>query len=143
MADQNGWISYKYASTPEGLDTAAEVPLFGAAGIFPLFPYNDTKFDLSSLHPDLSNFTMYSEPGSIYKDGIIYLSFLAVVLPSWNTSIVLIKSVDPGDTWSYVGTYNVSISGIDFAFQWNAARLTQISRILRSAPGTERGCRRS
>ena len=52
------------------------VVLFGVleAGRFPRDPYHQTKVDLNQLDPSLADAVAYSEPGTIVRDGTIYLS---------------------------------------------------------------------
>ncbi len=109
---QYGWIAYKYASDPAG-PWSEEIPLLGA-GEFGVSNYN-VRVDLSSLNPDIRDFVYYSEPGSIVKDGIIYLSLEGstfhgtvveeIVKEKWKErKVVLFSSHDHGETWEYVGT---------------------------------------
>lgn len=67
-----GWIAYKYATMPEG-PWSAEEALFGAGG-FPPAPYDFTRLDINALHPDLVGYVGYTEPGSICRDGVLFLS---------------------------------------------------------------------
>lgn len=100
---QYSWIAYKYTSDPAG-EWSEEIPLFGA-GSFPLEPYK-TKFNLNELHSDLKDFITYTEPGSIYKDGVLYLSLQGhKFVDEVNIAkIILLASQDHGQTWSYVST---------------------------------------
>jgi hypothetical protein len=100
---QYGWIAYKYAPHPTG-PWSEEIPLFGA-GIFPPKPY-DTVIDLSGLHEDLNEFVVYSEPGSIVVDDILYLSLNGHVIKNGQNigKTILISSADHGNTWQYVNT---------------------------------------
>lgn len=100
---QYGWIAYKYAPTPEG-PWSEEIPLFGA-GVFPPEPF-DVRIDLSGLHKDLREFIVYSEPGILYRDGVLYMSLNGHVIKSGKNvgKIFLIASEDHGATWKYVNT---------------------------------------
>lgn len=100
---QYGWIAYKYARDPAG-KWSEEIPLFGA-GRFPLEPYK-TKINLNKLHRDLKKFIAYTEPGSIYKDGVLYLSLQGhrFINDRNIAKIILIASEDHGGTWSYIDT---------------------------------------
>lgn len=100
---QYGWIAYKYSSHPGG-PWSEEIALFGA-GIFPPKPY-ETRIDLSSLHQKLSDFVVYSEPGSIIVDETIYLSMNAHEIRDEENigHTILLSSTDHGETWSYVNT---------------------------------------
>jgi len=98
------WIAYKYASSPDG-NWSDEIRLFGA-GPAPLPPYL-AKINLNTLHTDLKDNLIYSEPGSLYRDGTLYLSFMSVYLDKGNKAqmdIILIASDDFGGTWRYLGT---------------------------------------
>jgi hypothetical protein len=100
---QYGWIAYREAADPAG-PWSEETPLFGA-GPFPPSPFK-TTVDLAKLHPDLSDCKVLAEPGSLAKDGIIYLSLQAYhrSLFTSNWTIILVSSSDHGKTWRYVAT---------------------------------------
>ncbi len=100
---QYGWIAYKYSNNPAG-KWSEEIPLFGA-GPFPLKPHK-TRINLSRLHPDLKGLFAYTEPGSIYKNGVLYLSLQGhkFVNKQNIAKIILIASYDHGKTWRYIGT---------------------------------------
>ncbi len=98
---ENGWIEYKYASTPGGAWSKG-IRLFCKRE-------NNCRIDLNSLHKDLKSNRMYSEIGSITVDGTIYLSMDVSTSPTglgqWkHHKIVLVSSQDHGMNWSYVGT---------------------------------------
>ncbi len=100
---QYGWIAYKYASSPAG-PWSSEEALFG--GIFPVAPFT-TSFTLNNLSPDLANVVTYTEPGAFIKDGIIYISLVAIHLPATGFSdynVVLVASSNHGDSWYYINT---------------------------------------
>jgi hypothetical protein len=107
-----GWIALRTASDPAG-PWSEEVPLFGAgrvvlfglfeAGRFPREPYHRTKVDLNSLDPGLADGVAYSEPGTIVRDGTIYLS-LTLLKPGGPERIVLLASKDHAATWRFVNT---------------------------------------
>ncbi len=101
-----GWIAHRHAADPGG-PWSEEIALFGAGGAPPA-PYK-AQFDLSSLHRDLQGYRMFTEPGALYKDGVIYLSLDGSRSPSgmgqWKTrKTFLIASKDHGKSWFYVGT---------------------------------------
>ena len=100
---QYGWIAYKYAPEPEG-PWSQEIPLFGA-GMFPLGPF-ETLMDLNDLHKDLREFICYSEPGSLVKDDVLYLSLNGHVIKGGTNigKVFLLASYDHGDTWEYINT---------------------------------------
>ena len=68
---KHGWFAYKYATNPAG-PWSEEIPLLGA-GEFVTSNYN-VKINLNSLSPELKDIKFYTEMGSLYKDGVIYLS---------------------------------------------------------------------
>jgi hypothetical protein len=96
-----GWIAYKYAPTPEG-PWSQEIPLFGA-GVFPPEPF-ETVINLNELHKDVREFIVYTEPGILYRDGILYMSLNGHVIKEGRNigNVFLIASHDHGDTWEYV-----------------------------------------
>jgi len=110
---QYGWIAYKYASDPSG-PWSEEVPLFGA-GQFPSEPYS-AEIDLNTFHDDLNYVVAYSEPGSLYNDGTIYLALQTFKLESskLKTSVILISSNDHGNTWKYIGVIIDDNDAADF-----------------------------
>ncbi len=93
-----GWIAYKYAPNPKG-PWSDEIALFGAGAFLPN-PYS-VKHNLNSLHPDLKNLVAYSEPGSLYRNGVIYLVLQGHARDS--SKIFLMSSRDHGKTWKYLG----------------------------------------
>jgi len=97
------WIAYKYGATPEELSTSKEIVLFGA-GPNPHKPY-EAKYNLNTFHPSLKDMKAYSEPGSLYANGKIYLSLSAIPKENIKQSrLILLSSGDHGKTWSYSGT---------------------------------------
>lgn len=98
---QYGWIAYKYASDPAG-PWSEETALFGAYP-FPLGGF-DVEIYLNQLHPDLSDFIAFSEPGSLYRNGAIYLSMMGASDQGDSYfKNFLIRSADNGATWEYIG----------------------------------------
>ena len=95
------WIAYKYAKTPEELATAKEVILFGA-GKLPVAPYK-AEHNLNEIisWPEAK---AYSEPGSLYNDGVLYLSLSGFTGPDVkHDKLFLLATFDHGRTWKYVG----------------------------------------
>lgn len=117
---QYGWIAYKYASDPAG-GWSEEIPLFGA-GIFPLKPYK-ARFNLNKLHPDLAEFVTYTEPGSLIKDDVLYLTLQGHIIKGKTNiaNIILIASHDHGKTWKYVSTLLKHEDAHDFGGIWFSA----------------------
>ncbi|MBW2046204.1 MAG: hypothetical protein JRI96_15200 [Deltaproteobacteria bacterium] len=110
---KHGWFAYKYASDPAG-PWSDEIPLLGA-GQFVTSYYN-VKIDLNSLSPELEDIKFYSEPGTVYKDGVIYLSMEGYTTfdcfggtqeeqaENWlKHRTVLFASYDHGESWEYLG----------------------------------------
>jgi len=94
----HSWIMYKSASSPEELSSAEEIKLFATGSAQTKAKYN---FD---DYTGLKGITVYSEPGSIYKDGVLYLTL------SWfqagegeEHKLLLLSSADHGETWGYRG----------------------------------------
>jgi len=100
---QYGWIAYKYASTPEG-PWSEEIPLF-RAGLFPPEPF-DALINLNDLHKDLAEIIVYSEPGSLVKDNVLYMSLNGHIMKKGENigKVFLIASYDHGLTWEYINT---------------------------------------
>jgi|GEM_PF-949257 len=93
-------IAYKYAASPEGLSSAKEILLFGSQYCKP--PVCSVKFNLNDFSPDLKNVVFYEEPGSLVKDGVIYLT-LSAVIGRQGQKTILLSSQDHGETWKYKG----------------------------------------
>jgi len=94
----HSWIMYKRASSPEGLATAEEIKLFATGTAQTKAKYN---FD---DYTGFKGITVYSEPGSLYKDGVLYVTL------SWFSAgkrdqhrLILLASADHGKTWDYAG----------------------------------------
>jgi len=98
-----GWIVYKYAPNPTG-PWSEEIPLFGS-GIYPLDPY-EPLINLSGLHENLHEIIIYSEPGSIVVDDVLYLSITGHIVKNDKNlaSVILLSSTDHGRNWTYVNT---------------------------------------
>ncbi len=106
-----GWIAYKYAPSPKG-PWSEEIALFGT-GTFLSNPYS-VKHNLNSFHPDLKNMVAYTEPGSLYRNGVIYLVLQGHAKNSFK--ILLISSKDHGKTWKYLGTLVNQKDAKDFGY---------------------------
>lgn len=91
------WIMYKYANTPEKLSSATEIKLFDTGSTEIKAKHNLNKM-LKWSKP-----TTYSEIGSLYKDGVLYLSLSGFIMRDMKGSkIFLLSSADHGKTWNYV-----------------------------------------
>lgn len=110
---KHGWFAYKYTSDPAN-GWSEEIPLLGA-GQFVTSNYN-ARIDLNSLDPELQDIKWYSEAGSVYKDGVIYLSMegyttfdsfagtFSEQVEQWKKHrTVLFASHDHGKSWEYLG----------------------------------------
>ncbi|MFB0563300.1 MAG: hypothetical protein ACETWM_19030 [Candidatus Lokiarchaeia archaeon] len=98
-----GWIAYRYASDPAG-PWSKEIALFGGIAPFPPFK---VEINLNKFSPDLKNVLTYTEPGSLVKDGVLYLSLQAIENGGQKSShfkTILLSSYDHGKTWKYAGT---------------------------------------
>lgn len=113
-----GWIAMRHAPSPDG-PWSQEVPLIGA-GPFPPSPFK-TVFNIGDLHPDLKQYIVLTEPGSLYRDGRLYLTLQAVRHPRLGKNkhdIILISSADHGATWQYVATVLKSEQAARFGANW-------------------------
>jgi len=96
-----GWIEVRTARNPAGRWSKPKC-LFGKIA-------KHCGLNINSLHPDLRAASFYNEIGSLYHEGIIYLSLDASATPSglgkWRKrKIVLVASGDHGKSWRFVGT---------------------------------------
>jgi hypothetical protein len=97
-----GWIACRCAASPEG-PWSEEVAQFGA-GAFPRAPYK-ARVDLASLHAEMADYIVFTEPGALYRNGTLFLSLQAHPKSAVGApNIVLIASADHGTTWTYCGT---------------------------------------
>lgn len=100
---QYGWIAVKTASDPSG-PWSDEKALFGV-GRSPSKPYS-AAINVSQLHPQLKDYVVLTEPGSLYHQGRLYLSLQAVKVKRGKPvfDLILLASDDHGDSWRYVAT---------------------------------------
>ena len=108
------WIAYKYAKTPEGLASAKEIILFGA-GKMPVAPYK-AEHNLNEIinWPEAK---LFSEPGSLFRDGVLYLSLSGFTGPDVkNDKLFLIATFDHGKTWKHVGNLIDYNDAADFGY---------------------------
>ena len=108
------WIAYKYAESPEKLFAAKEIILFGS-GKFPVKPYS-ARYDLNKIisWPEAR---AYSEPGSIYIDGKIYLSLIGYTGQDIKSNkMFLIESYDHGKSWKFIGDILDHDDAVSFGF---------------------------
>ena len=90
------WIMYKCAHTPEELDSAQAIKLFTSNIV--LIP---ARYNLNDI-PELKNSIYYSEPGSLYKDGVLYLALNAGRMNFDSHKQIILYSSNHGKTWVYV-----------------------------------------
>jgi hypothetical protein len=95
------WIVYRTAPTPTG-PWSPEHALF-SSGPLPPAPYDNVQIAINDLDPSLASMLVYSEPGAIYHEGVLYVSMTGLTA-SGPDRIVLLASDDHGATWRYVGT---------------------------------------
>jgi len=100
-----GWIAYKTSTTPQG-PWSEETALFGATK-FTIKSYG-VKIDLNSLHPDLADYLVFTEPAALYFKGLLYLSLEGSKIPrgmgAWKSrKTFLLVSHDHGKSWKYIG----------------------------------------
>jgi hypothetical protein len=131
----HGWIAYKAASTPEGLESATEVKLFGAAGYDTVNDTEDNTVSRSPLggapeimldgtfHADLANCVVFSEPGAYADSTGLYLSlFCYEVTPAANNRLILLKAnansdlTDSGN-WTYIGTLFQTSDAVSLGYE--------------------------
>ncbi len=96
-----GWIEVRVAPNPAGRWSKPKC-LFGKIT-------RHCDLNINSLHADLRAMSFYNEMGSLYHEGVIYLSLDASATASglgkWRKRrIVLIASSDHGKNWQYIGT---------------------------------------
>lgn len=93
-----GWISFREALHPSG-PWSAETALFGTK-FTPFAPFQ-TEISVADLDRSLSDIVALSEPGVLYRDGVIYLS-LTGLKPDGPDRIFLLASDDFGKNWRFV-----------------------------------------
>ncbi|MEM1197182.1 MAG: hypothetical protein AAGH57_13850 [Pseudomonadota bacterium] len=95
-----GWIALREAASPSG-PWGEEVALFGT-NFTPFEPF-ETRLNIADLDASLSDAVALTEPGTLYRNGVLYLS-LSVLLPDGPDRIILLVSVDQGETWRFLAT---------------------------------------
>ncbi|MCA9459698.1 MAG: exo-alpha-sialidase, partial [Nanoarchaeota archaeon] len=110
----HGWITYQYASNPEGV-WSEEIPLFGAK-LFPPEEY-PTKIKINDLHSDLKDILVYSELGSLYYNNTLYLSIAGHEI-DMKFKLILLQSKDHGETWQYSGTFLTEKDAENLGHKW-------------------------
>lgn len=158
---EHGWIGYKSASTAENLAAATEIKLFGASGYDNA---NNTQagqtgspiggapvINLHSLHSDLNNCAVFSEPGFLSTSSYIYMSIACFEIP--NVRIALLRCTQPCPVtsgWSYVATLlqNTQASALGYInfsatelFDYNGSNYLMVTpEGTLGSPGIYHGC---
>jgi len=118
-----GWITVSTARSPLG-PWREEEPLLGT-GFTPFAPL-ETRVNVSALDPSLADLVALSEPGSLYRDGVLYLS-LTGLMPDGPEQIFLIASDDYGESWRFVSTLLTKSDARAFgAERYDASSLVQV-----------------
>ena len=94
------WIGMRTAPTPGGPWSEERALL--SSGPFPIAPYDFVEVAINELDPSLASMIVYSEPGAFVSGGTLYLSLTG--LTTGSDRIVLLSSIDHGDSWSYIST---------------------------------------
>ncbi len=110
---QYGWIGYRTASNPAGT-WSDEIALFGA-GRLPLAPFRSTRVDLHTLHQELKTSLVFTEPGVMESNGVLYMS-LSGVTKNGDPTVFLLRSRNHARSWEYVGTLLTTRDGKGFGF---------------------------
>ncbi len=96
------WIAFKAAASPQELASAKEEALFDAGKSE--LASNRARIDLTTI-PALRDARAFSEPGSLYRDGVLYVCLSKIPMEKVEDhSVVLLASSDHGRSWKYVGT---------------------------------------
>jgi len=97
-------ISYRYASSPEGVWSEEKWILSGHE-LLPPPPYNHlVKSSLNKLHPSLEDLAFYTDPSVLAKKGALFMvlsGFTDKDLERVNR-LVLLASLDHGKNWIFV-----------------------------------------
>jgi hypothetical protein len=158
---EHGWISYKKAATPQLLASAIEYKLFGAAS------YNSASntaggmtgsplagaplINMQSLHSDLNNCLIFTEPGLLSTPTNLYLSLICV--EAANYRVALFSCAQPcamTSGWSYIKTIlqntdanslgNLNFSATDLFTYQNDNYLMVSPEGVMGSPGIYHGC---
>ncbi len=129
----HGWIAFKTASTPEGLGSAAEVKLFGAAGYDAVNDILDNTTSrsplggspsimLNTLHTDLNNCYTFSEPGAYADSSGLYLSLFCYETTPRNNRLILLRANAGSDItdvsqWAYRGSLFQTSDAVSLGYE--------------------------
>lgn len=97
---QLAWITLKTASDPAGTWSKEESLI--ASGMLPAQAGEEPRIKLKGLNRALSSYPVYSEPGAVVVDGVLYLS-LSALGKGGTDKIVLLRSRDHLKSVEYVG----------------------------------------
>lgn len=95
------WIAMRTASDPAGV-WSAEEHVFGGTFSPPAGFAIQPAENLNGLDPSLLTVVAYSEPGTLHRDGSLYVS-LTALQPDGPDRIVLLVSHDHGASWDLAG----------------------------------------
>ncbi len=143
---QHGWIAYKAASTPEGLSSATEVKLFGAAGYDSINEIQNNATSrsplggppaimLNTLDTDLNGCLIFSEPGAYARGSDLFVSLVCYELGPANNRVILLKISAQDDlsvagNWEYIGTLFQTADAVALGYEKFSA-----SELFRSSVG--------
>lgn len=159
---EHGWLGYKAAATPAGLQAATEVKLF-AGGLYDTA--NNTAsgttgspvggapvIALQSLNVQLNNCLIFTEPGLLSTASFLYMTSICV--EASNYRVALFRCAQPcamTSGWSYVATLlqnsdAVSLGYLNFSaselLQENGANYLMVSpEGATGSPGIYHGCK--
>ena len=104
VAQHYGMIVYKYAADPDK-EWSPEQWLFSPSPNYPPPPYDSLiLLNLNRLDPALQNVVAYARPSVVYKDGALVMTLSAFTGDMTPDRIIMIVSLDHGNSWRYVGT---------------------------------------
>ena len=135
------WISYKYASDPEG-EWSEEIALFRTSNTPPPPYRDDVIYNIDDLSHELDdNVAVYTEPGSIVYANKLYLTLTSAKKHGVEKTILLV-SEDGAKSWEYVATLLDTDDAKTFGYDhFDASSLAEEEdRIfLTASPGDKRG----
>jgi hypothetical protein len=106
VARRYGVISYRYAAKPEG-PWSVEQWLFSAAAGYPPPPYEQlVQLHLSRLSPQLMDVVAFARPSVVYRKRMLAMTLSAFTAAGGTAAldrVVMIVSLDHGNSWRYAG----------------------------------------
>lgn len=131
----HSWIMMKEASSPEELDEAEEIKLFGT-GFSPGAKYN-FESDSGRINPS-AVITTYTEPGSLYWNNKLYVVLSYFEGTGESHRLILISSSDYGRAWDYIGVLldgeDAQSLDRDYINFWGAALAEEDGRLFLLVP---------